>query len=452
MTDLAVVGCGHVGLVAAGCFARMGHHVQCIDVDAERIAMLRVGLSPLHEPGLDELIQEGLTAGRLAFHAGIPEELTADIVFIAVNASADEQGDQTASTRDVIEALAPRLRPGAIIVNKSTLPIGTGDRVEQWAGLAGAPACSVVSNPEFLRQGTAVRNFLEPERVVLGSSDPLAIERVAALYEPLGAPILRTDLRTAEMVKYASNAFLATKISFINEIATICEAVGADVSEVAAAMGADPRIGSDFLRAGLGWGGGCLPKDVEALARTAAEEGAHPQLLHSVMQINHDQLRRVVEKVRQALDSIAGRRILVLGAAFKPHTDDTRHSPALALADMLQLEGAEVAVYDPVVSAGWIRTQFPHLAPAPDLLEGARDADAVVLATEWPQFAKLPLPRMAELMARRLIVDARNFLVPAEVCAAGFEYVAIGRPAVSGTAPTGAEPRVAATAVASEAR
>ena len=314
-----MVGCGHVGLVSAVCFAELGHTVDCIDIDAARIAELREGRTPIHEPELERLLRRGLAAGRLRFHDSYPEPLEDEIVFVAVGTPAAQDGAaDLRGVRDAMSLLAPRLRAGAIIVNKSTVPIGTGELVEGMTSRSGARDVAVVSNPEFLQEGSTVINFMRPARVVLGSTDAEAAQRVAELYEPLDAPIQITDVRTAEMIKYASNAFLATKISFINEMAAICEALGADVHQVAAGMGTDPRIGKDFLRAGLGWGGSCFPKDVQSLAHMAAAQGTHPQLLRSVMDINNDQRRRVAMKLRAALGSLEGRRVLVLGAAFKP--------------------------------------------------------------------------------------------------------------------------------------
>ena len=295
---------------------------------------------------------------------------------------------------------------------------------------SGACEISVVFDPEFLQEGSAVRNFMHLARVVLGSTDPAAALRVAELYEPLGAEVQLTDVRTAEMIKYASNAFLATKISFINEIAAICEALGADVDEVASGMGSDPRIGPAFLRAGLGWGGSCFPKDVQSLAHMAAAQGTHPQLLRSVMDINGDQRRRVAQKVRASLGGLDGRRVLVLGAAFKPHTDDIRHSPALELAELLTLEGAAVAVYDPVVPAEKIDGAFPGIEVYDDVYAAAKGAQAAVLATEWPEFRALDLERFGRALSRRLLIDARNFLDPEEARRAGFEYRCVGRPLV----------------------
>ena len=284
MANLAVIGCGYVGSVSAACFAKLGHTVVCIDTDEGRVAALNRGHAPIHEPGLEPLLLDGLRSGRLAFRADYPAALDADIAFIAVNTPGSEEGPaDLRAVRGAVNSVASRLKPGAIIVNKSTVPIGTGDLVEGMAHIAGPGSISVVSNPEFLREGSAIHDFMNPDRIVLGSNDAEAVDRVADLYASLDATVQRTDIRTAEMIKYASNAFLATKISFINEMAGICEAMGADVEDVARGMGMDGRIGPQFLKAGLGWGGSCFPKDVRALAHMASlhgDEPAAPSLRH----------------------------------------------------------------------------------------------------------------------------------------------------------------------------
>ncbi len=433
MTRIAVIGCGYVGAVSAACLAELGHDVDCIDTDAERVAILRQGKSPIHEPGLETLISRGVERGNLSFVAEYPDCIDAEIVFIAVNTPASNEGAaDIRAVRDAVSMLAPRLKPGSIIVNKSTVPIGTGDLVSGMARRSGAGKISVVSNPEFLREGSAVDDFMSPDRVVLGSDDVEALERVAELYKPLDTVIQRVDIRTAEMVKYASNAFLATKISFINEIAAICEALGADVEEVARGMGLDARIGIQFLKSGLGWGGSCFPKDVKALAHMAALHGTHPQLLLSVMEINRGQRLRTIQKLRDALGDLEGRRVALLGAAFKANTDDIRNSPALELASLLLLEGAEVVIYDPVVSSASIASVLPTAHIATSVLEAGRHADAMILATDWPEFKTIDFDALATMMKRQLIVDARNSLDPLTVRKAGFEYRALGRPSVEG--------------------
>ncbi|MGE5595167.1 MAG: UDP-glucose dehydrogenase family protein [Hyphomicrobiales bacterium] len=437
MTRIAVIGCGYVGAVSAACFAELGHDVDCIDLDESRIALLSQGRSPIHEPGLEDLLRSGVAAGRLRFSAVYPQRFDASIVFIAVNTPESQEGAaDIRAVRDAVATVAPRLAPGSIIVNKSTVPIGTGELVAGMAERAGAHRIAVVSNPEFLREGSAIRDFMHPDRIVLGSDDPSAIDRVAALYAPLEPIIQRTDIRTAEMIKYASNAFLATKISFINEIASICETLGADVEDVARGMGMDARIGSAFLSAGLGWGGSCFPKDVRALAHMAAVHGAHPQLLRSVMEINADQRFRTVQKLRQALGTLEGVRVGILGAAFKANTDDTRNSPALELATLLHHEGAEVAIYDPVVPPDRIRAGAPNARPAATPLAAADGAEALVVATDWPEFKTLDLRPLRVVMTGSLLVDARNCMDPARVRRAGFQYRCVGRPALEQPAPT----------------
>ncbi len=433
MARIGVVGCGHVGLVVAASFAKLGHEVLGIDTDSAKVEALRGGACPIPEPELDAMLSAGRESGRLTFRDRYPRDFDVEFVFIAVGTPASTGGaSDLRAVYQAVKAVAPTLRPGTVVVNKSTVPVGTCDVMRQLASLAADAPVSVVSNPEFLQEGDAVRNFLEPDRIVLGSDDPDAIERVAALYEEFDAPIVRADLRTAEMIKYASNTFLATKVSFINEMASICEVVGADVTEVAIGMGFDPRIGDRFLQAGIGWGGSCFPKDVMALEHTASIGGMHPQLLRDVVEINRDQRRQVLRKLRDTLGSIERRRIVVLGAAFKPHTSDTRDSPALEVADLLQLSGADVVVYDPHVSPESVTAQFPQLTVADDLLEAARDADALVLATAWPEFQELPLDQLARVMRVRLIIDGRNALDAGAVSAAGFAYRCIGRPALEG--------------------
>jgi UDPglucose 6-dehydrogenase len=433
MSRIAVIGCGYVGAVSAACFAELGHEVECIDLDPDRIAILKRGRSPIFEPGLDEFIARGLEAGRLHFSSEYPVQFEAEIVFIAVNTPESQEGAaDIRAVRDAVGMVAPRLKPNSIIVNKSTVPIGTGDLVAGMVRRTGGSQIAVVSNPEFLREGSAIDDFMAPDRIVLGSDDEDAIDRVAALYASLGAVVQRVDIRTAEMVKYASNAFLATKISFINEMASICETLGADVEQVARGMGMDARIGMQFLKSGLGWGGSCFPKDVKALAHMAAVNGTHPQLLRSVMEINSGQRLRTVQKLRDALGGLDGRRVAILGAAFKANTDDIRNSPALELANLLATEGAEVAIFDPVVPGDRIARAAPQAQVAASTLEAARGADALVIATEWAEFARMDLAALAETMAQRLIFDGRNLLDSEKVRRAGFEYRALGRPGLEG--------------------
>ena len=429
MAHIAVIGCGYVGAVSAACLADLGHRVDCVDVDPERIAVLQAGRSPIFEPGLEPLIAKGIESGLLTFASVYPDVFAADMVFIAVNTPGSQEGAaDLRAVRDAVSDVAVRLRPGSIIVNKSTVPIGTGDLVEGMAVRSGATDVAVVSNPEFLREGSAVHDFMHPDRIVLGSNDRQALDRVAALYDRLDAPVQKVDIRTAEMIKYASNAFLATKISFINEIASICEALGADVNDVALGMGMDARIGGQFLSAGLGWGGSCFPKDVRALSHMAAVHGAHPQLLRSVIDINSDQRLRTIQKLRAAIGGLEGKRVLVLGAAFKANTDDTRNSPALELANLLHLEGASVSMYDPVVPAETIHRAQPAVDIAASVCDGAAGADGIIVATDWPEFVQLDFRALRAVVRTAVVIDARNCLDPEAVTSAGFAYRAIGRP------------------------
>lgn len=433
MTQIVVIGCGYVGAVSACCFAELGHSVECIDIDSHRVQMLSEGKSPIHEPGLDELLSRGLRSGRLKFHVRYPSSIDATVAFIAVNTPGSQEGAaDLRAVRDAVSSLAPLLPLGATIVNKSTVPIGTGQLVAGMAARAGRSDITVVSNPEFLREGSAIYDFMHPDRIVLGSDDISAIDKVAELYDGLGAVIQRVDIRTAEMVKYASNAFLATKISFINEMAAICDVLGADVTQVAAGMGMDSRIGPKFLNAGLGWGGSCFPKDVRALAHMASVHGTSPQLLRSVIDINSQQRLRMVQKLRHSLGSLEGASILILGAAFKGDTDDIRHSPSLELANLLSHEGAEVRVYDPVVTTQRILEAAPLCEPVGGILEGAQDCDAIVIATEWRDFAALDFAQLGALMRGHLVLDTRNFVSGDAVRSAGLEYRCVGRPSKEG--------------------
>jgi UDPglucose 6-dehydrogenase len=432
---VSVVGTGYVGLVTGACLAQLGNAVTCLDVDEEKIGRLRAGELPIYEPGLGPLVELNTAAGRLRFTTDYAEALAgAEFVFIAVNTPTVDGGDG-ADMRYVEAAarsVAAHLDHPAIIINKSTMPVGSGDLVSaivhEHLARPGLPV-AVVSNPEFLREGAAVQDFLQPDRVVLGSSDPEAVRRVADLYLPLRAPMVLTDLYTAEMIKYASNAFLATKISFINEMARICERLGADVKEVAAGMGYDRRIGRAFLDAGLGYGGSCFPKDVRALAHMAAEAGLHPQLLDAVMAINRDQRHLVIDKLEAELGALAGRRIAVLGLAFKDNTDDMRDAPSVDIIRWLVQEGAEVRAFDPVATET-ARRAMPELPVTycEDAYEAAAECDAAVVVTEWQAFRQLNLLRLREALGQPVLVDGRNLYDPAELARLGFRYRGIGRP------------------------
>ena len=430
MRHITVIGAGYVGLVTGACFADLGNRVICIDIDEHKIQVLREGGMPIFEPGLEEVIRRNVSAGRLAFTTSYREGLAAaEFVFIAVGTPSNGDGDADLRyVRMAAETIAQTMEHSLVIINKSTVPVGTGDWVSDIVRTHQPQPIpfQVVSCPEFLREGCALADFMNPDRVVLGSLDRAAAELVAQLHLPLRAPIVVTDLRTAEMIKYASNAFLATRISFINEIAAICEKLGADVKEVAAGMGYDKRIGRAFLDAGIGFGGSCFPKDVKALEYMALVHGAHPALLSAVMEINRDQRRQVVIKLRELLGSLSGRTIGLLGLAFKPNTDDMREAPSVEIAALLQREGSHVAGYDPVASEVAQRL-IPHLRIAHDAYALATDCDALVLVTEWNEFKHLDLVRLRALMRTPVFIDGRNVYEAAAMQEAGFLYRGIGR-------------------------
>ena len=430
MKNICVIGVGYVGLVTGTCFADLGNRVTALDINEERIANLRKGILPIYEPGLEEMVKRNVAAGRLHFTTSYREGLTdAEFAFIAVGTPEGVDGEADLQyVRAAAEAIAENMTAPLVIVNKSTVPVGTGDWVADIVrGKLPRPiAFSVVSCPEFLREGSAIGDFMSPARTVLGSLEHEAADKVAQLHLALRAPIVITDLRTAEMIKYASNAFLATKISFINEIANVCEALGADVKEVAAGMGYDPRIGKLFLDAGLGYGGSCFPKDVKALAHMANVQGKHPQLLQAVMDINHDQRKLLVGKAREQLGGLAGRVIGLLGLAFKPNTDDMRDAPSIEIAQMLQAEGARVKGYDPVAMsvAGKV---LPGVQLCEDAYEVAQGADALVLCTEWNEFKQLDLARLKANMKQAVLIDGRNLYDPEQMTRLGFHYRGVGR-------------------------
>jgi UDPglucose 6-dehydrogenase len=428
--DLAVVGVGYVGLVTSACFADLGNRVVALDIDAARIEGLRRGEMPIYEPGLQELVERNVRADRLRFTTSYEEALrSAEFVFIAVGTPSGVDGEADLQhVRAVAESIARAMTHPLVIVNKSTVPVGTGDWVADILRSTQPKPIpfAVVSCPEFLREGSAIGDFMNPARTVLGSFDADAAEKVAQLHLPLRAPIVITNLRTAEMIKYASNAFLATKISFINEIANICEALGADIKEVATGMGYDPRIGRAFLDAGLGYGGSCFPKDVLALAYMAAEKGRHPQLLQAVMDINADSRRRIVERTQEVLGSLRGKTIGLLGLTFKANTDDLREAPSLDIARRLLSEGATVRAYDPVGMARAAQLA-PEIKMTADAYDLARGCDAVIVCTEWNEFKNLDLKRLHDALRQPIVVDGRNIYDPAEMAAAGFRYRGVGR-------------------------
>jgi len=427
---IAVVGVGYVGLVTAAGFADLGNRVVALDIDKEKIEGLKQGKLPIYEPGLEEMVTRNAAAQRLSFTTSYPEAIQgAEFVFIAVGTPEGVDGEADLKyVRAAAISIAEYMESETIIVNKSTVPVGTGDWVADIIRehLKSPIPFAVVSCPEFLREGSAILDFMNPARTILGSFDREAAEKVAQLHLPLRAPIMITDLRTAEMIKYASNAFLATRISFINEIANICEALGADVKEVGTGMGYDPRIGPHFLEAGLGYGGSCFPKDVKALAHMAEEKGRNPQLLQAVMEINADRRRLLVDKVRDALGDLKGRTIGLLGLTFKPNTDDLRDAPALEVAKRLQREGAVVRAFDPVGMPHAAKLN-PDIEMAEDPYALAQNSEALVVCTDWNEFKHLDLERVRDLMQNPVVIDGRNIYDPQQMAALGFSYRAVGR-------------------------
>ncbi len=462
---VCVIGTGYVGLVTGACLAHVGHDVICVDNNEAKVKLMQSGQSPIHEPGLPEIMQQAIASGHIRFttdlQAGVEH---GEILFIAVGTPALPNGESdTRYVEAVARGIGASLNGGyKVIVNKSTVPIGSGDWVRMLVldGVAARqkelpvtvspggmpviperfdlPQFDVVSNPEFLREGSAVYDTFNPDRIVLGGSSPQALEQMKKLYEPIvnrvhgedsslpPVPVLTTDLQSAEMIKYASNSFLATKISFINEIANICDRVGADVVEVAKGIGLDSRIGGKFLQAGIGWGGSCFPKDVSALIHTAEDYGYDAKLMKAAVEVNQHQRLIAVEKLQQALKILKGKTVGLLGLTFKPDTDDLRDAPALSIIEQLTRLGAKVKAYDPIVSQSGIGQGLSSVIVETDPERLADGCDALVVITDWPIFKELDFERMAKLMNQPVLIDGRNFLDRAKVEAAGFRYTGVG--------------------------
>jgi UDPglucose 6-dehydrogenase len=421
---IAVIGTGYVGLVTAAGFAELGSEVWCVDVDADKIQRLKQGEVPIYEPGLSECLARN--GKRMHFSTELDEALEhARLLFVAVGTPPTYSGDADLSAVNAVVSAMPASDRHALVM-KSTVPVGTGTAIQRVFKEQGKSGFAYVSCPEFLKEGSALKDFLAPDRVVIGDNGNWAGDAVAALYEPLDSALVRTDVASAEMVKLAANAFLATKISFINEIANVCEETGADVREVARGMGLDQRIGPHFLRPGIGFGGSCFPKDVSALKQLAGNSGYHFQLLTAVIEVNELQKRRVIAKLQKHLGSLVGKRITLLGLAFKAHTDDMREASSLVLAARLNADGAIVRAYDPIAEEE-ARKLMSGVEFADTALEAVEGVDACILVTEWPEFAELDWGQVAERMAGRLVVDGRNFVDADTVRAAGFIYEGIGR-------------------------
>jgi UDPglucose 6-dehydrogenase len=421
---IAVIGTGYVGLVTAAGFAELGNEVWCVDVDADKIARLKIGEIPIYEPGLEESIAR--SRERLHFSTELAPALEhARLLFVAVGTPLTYSGDADLSSVNAVVAGMPASDRHALVM-KSTVPVGTGTAIQRVMTEQGKNGFAYVSCPEFLKEGSALADFRQPDRVVIGDDGNWAGDAVVELYEPLHAPLVRTDIASAEMVKLAANAFLATKISFINEIANVCEETGADVLEVARGMGLDERIGRHFLRPGIGFGGSCFPKDVSALKQLAGNSGYHFQLLTAVIEVNELQKRRVVGKLQKHLGSLVGKRITLLGLAFKAQTDDMREASSLVLAARLQADGAKVRAYDPIAERE-ARKLMTGVEFSPSALDAVQGADALILVTEWPEFARLDWSDVASRMAGPLVIDGRNFLDREAVRGAGLTYEGIGR-------------------------
>jgi len=424
--NIAIIGTGYVGLTTGTCLAHLGHTVVCADVVPEKVEALSRGTVPILEAGLDDLVAEGIASGRLSFVLGARDAVVdAEFVYLCLPTPQGADGAADLSfIQDVATDIGPQLKPDAVVINKSTVPVGSVTEVEKHLG---RDDVCVVSNPEFLREGTAVADFLQPDRVVIGATDEAAAKRVADLYVGLDAPTVITDAASAEAIKYASNAFLATKLSFVNAMAAVCEAVGADVKDVMTGMGFDPRIGDRFLSPGPGWGGSCFPKDSHALVRIAENAGYQFGLLRGVIAVNEEQFGRVVNKIsRAAGGSVKGKTIAVWGLTFKAHTDDLRDSPAINIIRRLAEQGAVVRAHDPAVPDA-TDGRLAGIDVVGDLYEAVTGADVLAVLTEWPDFADADFERVAEVMASPTVIDARNLLDRDAVKELGFAYDGIGR-------------------------
>ena len=435
--NITIIGTGYVGLVTGACFAEFGLQVICMDKDEHRIAGLEKGKIPIYEPGLSELVHKGLSEGRLTFTRDLGRAVeSALVIFIAVGTPSQHDGSADLSfVEDVGRGIATHLNGYKVIVTKSTVPVGTGERLRELIGsLAGKDAAfDIVSNPEFLREGSAIEDFMRPNRVVIGAQSPHAIAVMRDLYRPLyliETPFVLTDVATAEMIKYASNTFLATKVSFINEVANLCERVGADVQVVAKGMGLDHRIGAKFLHPGPGFGGSCFPKDVAALIQTGQQFDCHVEIAEATVRANAKQRARMVEKIRQAAGGqVRGKRIAVLGLSFKPNTNDLRDAPSLEILARLQQEGAVIQAYDPAALEEGSKL-LPGIRICENSYEAAAEADLLVLMTEWNQFRNLDLDRIKAALKSPVFVDLRNVYEPSRMASLGFQYTSVGRPAL----------------------
>ncbi len=432
---VSMIGCGYVGLVSGACFSQFGHHVTCVDSDADRVTALQAGHIPIFEPGLEDLVERNVAANRLGFSTDLAASVAqSDSIFIAVG-TPSRRGDGHADLSYVMQAaaeIAENLNGYTLVLTKSTVPVGTGDDVARCISEVRPDAeFDVASNPEFLREGSAISDFMRPDRVIVGTQSARARERARELYRPLflnETPVLFTTRASAELIKYAANAFLATKITFINEIADLCEATGADVQDVARGMGLDGRIGGKFLHPGPGYGGSCFPKDTLALLKSGEDLGVALDLVRATVAVNATRKAHIAERIIAACDgSVAGKKIAVLGLTFKPNTDDMREAPSLEIVPALQAAGAEIKAYDPIVPSV-ARQLLPGVELCSDAYEAMRGADALVILTEWDEFRALDLDQVKALLDRPVLIDLRNIYRPEDLIEKGFDYVSIGRP------------------------
>ena len=425
---MAVIGTGYVGLVAGACFADLGNDVVCVDIDAEKIKLLEEGKIPIYEPGLDDVVIRNHQAKRLTFTTSLPDAVKAsELIFIAVGTPPGEDGSADLKyVKQVAGQIADSMDSYKIVVNKSTVPVGTAELVKEIIAEKTSHAVDVVSNPEFLREGSALRDFMEPDRVVLGCDNLEAAEIVKKLYEPLNSEVLITNAKSSELIKYASNTFLAIKISFINEIANLCEKTGADVEQVAKGMGLDKRIGKHFLNAGAGYGGSCFPKDVKAIIHTAELNNQSMLVAKAAEEVNMKQKIIPAQKTEKLLGSLQGKKVALLGLAFKPDTDDLREASSIEIARYLKEKGAEITAYDPIASDN-AKKVIEGINYVSSAFDAVKEADAVILVTEWDEFKEMDLGKVKELMSGNVFVDARNIYNPEHVKKLGFSYTAIGR-------------------------
>jgi UDPglucose 6-dehydrogenase len=435
MKKIAVVGTGYVGLVTGVCLSEIGHDVTCVDIDEQKVQKMRQGISPIYEPDLDELMKKNIEKGRLHFTTSHKEAFAkAEVIYIAVGTPQKEDGSADLRfVEQVAKDIAENIeKDGFIVVTKSTVPVGTNHKVRDWIKrhLRKELAFDVVSNPEFLREGSAIYDTFHGDRIVIGADNGRAASIIEEINKPFGIPIFKTDIRSAEMIKYASNAFLATKISFINEIANLCEKLGANVEDVAYGMGLDTRIGSQFLRAGIGYGGSCFPKDTHALVQIAGDVDHKFELLEAVINVNNKQQAKLVEKARERFGSLKGKKVAMLGLAFKPNTDDMREAASIVIAKELVKEGASVVAYDPIAIENAKRVIGNEIAYVYSVEDALQDADIAMIVTEWEEIKSLPLDMFEKLMKTPVVFDGRNCYALEEVAKHYIEYHSIGRESI----------------------